>query len=105
MSVEFFLEKLVFPVALAIVAVFLDRWRTSEEKKTNDAALKVIKELLTCESWAKRTFQEIKSKLGGFSDDELRKLLVRSGAVRFNGQGEQELWGLISRNKQNIKQG
>jgi hypothetical protein len=32
--------------------------------------------------WTWRTFAIIKHHLGGFEDDELRKLLVRAGAIR-----------------------
>ena len=51
----------------------------------------------------KRSFDVIRRRIGGFSDDDLRQLLVRSGAVRFyRGRGtshEVELWGLRARNK------
>ena len=59
----------------------------------------VAKALLQKEKWRKRSFEEIKKRLGGFEDDELRKTLVRSGAVQFDGKDGTELWGLISRNE------
>jgi hypothetical protein len=40
----------------------------------------------------------IKVHLGGFADDELRKILVRAGAVRFEAKSGSELWGLLERN-------
>lgn len=42
----------------------------------------------------------IKKRLGGFDDEELRRIMVRAGAVRFEGSDGKELWGLISRNKE-----
>ena len=59
-----------------------------------------VKTLLEQPEWECRTFDMIKKRLGGFDDDELRKLLVRAGAVRAfrNDERKTELWGLASRN-------
>jgi hypothetical protein len=57
--------------------------RLKQELKTEFMAEKVVSELLSAEKWTKRSFEAIKRRLGGFEDDELRKILVRSGAVRF----------------------
>lgn len=69
------------------------------ELRTEFMAEEAARTLLQNERWKKRSFEEIKMRLGGFSDDELRKILVRAGAVRFEGTESKELWGLISRNK------
>jgi hypothetical protein len=45
-----------------------------------------------------RTFRVLKYHLGGFTDDELRKILVRAGGIRLMAGG-QEVWGLLSRNR------
>lgn len=76
--------------------------RLKKELKTEFMAEQVVNRLLNDEKWQKRSFEEIKKRLGGFEDDELRKLLVRSGAVRFEKSGGSELWGLIERNKKDI---
>lgn len=73
--------------------------RLKKELKTEFMAEKVAKELLSNEKWTQRSFDAIKKRLGGFEDDELRKILVRSGAVRFEGSNGEELWGLISKNE------
>jgi hypothetical protein len=62
------------------------------------AAETAVRTLLMDERWPKRSFMIIKSHLGGFADDELRKLLVRAGAVRFTWKS-QEYWGLLDRNR------
>jgi hypothetical protein len=59
------------------------------------------RELLECERWQKRSFTTIKARLGGFDDDELKRVLVRAGAVRFRGANDEELWGLLKRNAVN----
>ncbi|MFQ5354614.1 MAG: hypothetical protein ACE5DR_06670 [Thermodesulfobacteriota bacterium] len=67
------------------------------------SAENAVRELLGSERWSKqRSFKTIKARLGGFEDDELRKILVRAGAIRFKGQGDSELWGLMSRNQDNL---
>jgi hypothetical protein len=45
-----------------------------------------------------RTFDTLGRHLGGFRDDELRKLLLRAGAVRFFDKDGKEFWGLLNRN-------
>ena len=75
-------------------------------------AQKVAKVLLENKDWKLRSFAEIRRRLGGFGDDELRRLLVCCGAVRFHKNGtttfpkegsDDELWGLYERNKDAIK--
>ena len=46
--------------------------------------------------------EEIEKRLGGFQNDELRKILVRAGAARFSSGDDTELWGLISRNRDDL---
>jgi len=46
-------------------------------------AEEAVRELLNHPEWWQRSFKAIKDKVGGFEDDELRKLLVRAGAARF----------------------
>jgi hypothetical protein len=51
--------------------------------------------------WKLRSFDVIKCHLGGFKDDELRKLLVRSGAIRTYATYSRktlEVWGLLENN-------
>jgi hypothetical protein len=63
------------------------------------AAERVARALLEDARWEQRTFGTIKRHLGGFADDELRKLLVRAGAIRFSSKSGDEIWGLLDRNR------
>ena len=76
--------------------------RLRTELRTEFMAEEAVKKLLRHEKWEKRSFAEIQRRVGGFADDELRKLLVRAGAVRFYGKNNKEFWGLIERNKSNV---
>jgi hypothetical protein len=60
------------------------------------------KSLLQDERWKKRSFKAIKNRLGGFEDNELRKILVRAGAISFESDKGEELWGLISENQSDL---
>ena len=73
-------------------------------QRTEYMTEKAIKNLLKNKNGGKRTFKEIKKKVGVFEENELRKILVRIGAVRFLTKDEdldtdQELWGLLKINK------
>ena len=72
------------------------------ELRTEFMAEHAAKLLLQTDKWQKRSFEEIKKRLRGFGDDELRKILVRAGAVQFEGSQSNELWGLISRNRDEL---
>ena len=67
-----------------------------------DSAQRVAFELLSHEKWSLRSFKVIRHHLGGFDDDELRKILVRAGAIRFMSKSGLELWGLLERNKKRL---
>ncbi|MBV6623831.1 MAG: hypothetical protein KI793_13000 [Rivularia sp. (in: Bacteria)] len=60
------------------------------------SAERSVQKLLECTKWKRRTFNTLKYHLGGFEDDELRKILIRAGAIRF--EEDVETWGLLERN-------
>ncbi len=73
--------------------------RLRAELRTEFMAEEAIRQLLQHPNWAQRSFDAIKRRLGGFQDDELRRHLVRAGAVTFwSDSGNEEWWGLRERN-------
>jgi hypothetical protein len=70
------------------------------DNATAFAAEHVAHELMKHETWKLRSFRIIKHHLGGFTDDELKKILVRAGAIRIQSESGEELWGLLDRNKE-----
>lgn len=76
--------------------------RLKRELRTEFMAEQVVRKLLLHESWKMRSFLAIEKRLGGFEQDELRKLLIRSGAVRFENTNGEEMWGLIEKNKDKL---
>ena len=53
-----------------------------EQHKTEFMAEETAKHFLSHKGYTDRTFEILKSHLGGFEADELRKILVRAGAIR-----------------------
>ena len=68
-----------------------------EEHKTEFMAESTVKHFLNHKSFTDRSFETIKKQLGGFEDDELRKILVRAGAIRNYREDGSEWWRLLSR--------
>ncbi|MFD4760889.1 hypothetical protein ACFWOJ_18945 [Streptomyces sp. NPDC058439] len=76
-----------------------------EDLRTEYMAEAAIRRLLIHPEWEKRSFGAIRQRLGdGFTDTELRKLLVRAGAVRLPDKDKKdlELWGLAERNEDEL---
>jgi hypothetical protein len=94
--------SLLVAVATTIIGYYVQRDKLRHELRTEFMAEQVIARLLNHPKWRRRSFTALRKYVGGFDDDELRRLLVRSGALRFqakdNGDDE-EFWGLLSRNK------
>lgn len=85
---------------VALFGVVFGEYRFRRQHRTE----KSIGHLLEITGWEQRSFEEIKKKIGGFEDDnELRRLLVRAGAIRFLRKDGTEFWGLLSRNKKKLE--
>lgn len=107
------LVALVTSVLTALITILIAQSQLrqqaaqSEEKlrrefKLDYAAETVAHELLQDAEWRLRSFDVIEHHLAGFTDDELRKVLVRAGAVCFRSKAGKELWGLLSRNRDRL---
>jgi hypothetical protein len=83
---------------IALVATILPN-RKVRNFKLEFAAEGVAREMLIDRKWPYRTFRILKYHLSGFTDDELRKILVRAGGIRLTAGGH-EVWGLLARNRE-----
>ncbi|HWW12536.1 MAG TPA: hypothetical protein VN018_08460 [Brevundimonas sp.] len=98
------LVSAVVSVAVALLASMSNRARLRREFALEFASEAAVKALLTHPDWKCRTFDMIQKRLGGFDEDELRRLLVRAGAVRaYRNSDKAELWGLASLNPELLK--
>jgi hypothetical protein len=82
-----------------LITFLIQEKRLRTELRTEFMAEQAVRKLLQNKNWRKRSFESIKKRIGGFEDNELRKILVRSGAVEFEGENGKELWGLIDCNE------
>ena len=96
------ITSVIASLITAIVAFALQERKLRAELRTEFMAEQAAKSLLENERWTKRSFDEIRKRLGGFEDNELRKVLVRAGAVRFESSEGNEFWGLVSRNEAEV---
>ena len=68
-----------------------------EQHKVDFMAELTARHFLEHKSFTDRSFETLRNHLGGFEDDELRKILVRAGAVRVYREDGSEWWRLLSR--------
>jgi hypothetical protein len=68
-----------------------------EQHRTEFMAEETARLLLSHKGFTDRSFETLKRHLGGFEDDELRKILVRAGAMRTYRDDGSEWWRLVSR--------
>jgi hypothetical protein len=89
---------LVTAIVTALVTISISERKLRRDFGLEFAAERVAHELMQSK-WRLRSFDVIKFHLGGFEDDDLRKMLVKAGAIRFASKSGFELWGLLSRNR------
>lgn len=68
-----------------------------QQHKTEFMAEETARHFLSHKSFTDRSFETLQKNLGGFTDDELRRILVRAGAIRVYRDDGSEWWRLLSR--------
>jgi hypothetical protein len=96
------ITSVITAIVTGLVTFTVQERKLKAELRTEFMAEQAVNLLLQHKKWKKRSFDEIKKRIGGFDEIELRKLLVRAGAVKFEASDGGEFWGLISRNKGDI---
>lgn len=81
-------------------AVYLASAR--EAVKTEYMAEETARYYLNHKGYRDRSFEHLSRRLGGVEDNELRKILVRAGAVRYIRADRSEWWRLLSREAEDI---
>lgn len=93
--------------ATGIVSLLQQRQQQAHELKMHELDNKSTRiaeetafEWLRHESWVDRSWEHFRERLGGFTDDELRKLLVGVGAIRTIRKDGTEWWSLWDRQQE-----
>lgn len=74
-----------------------------EAVKTEHMAETTAQYFLSHKGYTDRSFELLSTRLGGFEPDELRRILVRAGAVRYVRRNDTEYWRLLSREPEAIE--
>ena len=87
---------------------FEDELTTQREKLKAEYATEAsvetaLEHMLSLYELPYRSFPMIRHHIGGFESNELRRLLVRAGAVRFMAADGTELWALAARVERDFK--
>ena len=101
----------LFALAGALVGGLISFWHQEkriaadiaiaiEATKTEHMAEKTALGYLNHKGYTDRSFDFLSKRLGGFENDELRKILVRAGAVRYIRGDGKEYWRLLSRSEE-----
>lgn len=104
------LASLVGAVVGGLVSWLLNRQlhaqqleRLRQQYKTEFAAEDTARHFLGHKGYTDRSFEVLRKHLGGFEDDELRRILVRAGAVRTFRDDGSEWWRLLDRMDEYIR--
>jgi hypothetical protein len=74
-----------------------------ETNKVEFMAETTARHFLSHKSFTDRSFETLRNHLGGFTDDELRRILVRAGAIRVYRADGSEWWRLLARMEEFIE--
>jgi hypothetical protein len=74
-----------------------------ERNKADFMAETTARHYLMNPRYTDRSFEMLQERLGGFDEDDLRRILVRAGAVRFMRQNGTEWWRLLERDDEAIR--
>jgi glutamate mutase epsilon subunit len=92
------------------ISYFLNRQQLQNQLRVQQDLYKVefmaevtARHFLSHKSFTDRSFETLRNHLGGFTDDELRKILVRAGAIRVYREDGSEWWRLLSRMEEFIE--
>jgi Zn-dependent peptidase ImmA (M78 family) len=101
------LAALVAGLVGGLISVWLQREKIRHERKlledthkTEFVAEATARYFLQHKDFTDRSFEHLRERLGGFTDDELRKLLVRAGATRIIRSDKSEWWRLLDREEE-----
>jgi hypothetical protein len=68
-----------------------------QQYRTEFMAEDTARHFLRHRGYTDRSFETLRKHLGGFTDDELRRILVRAGAIRDYRADGSEWWRLLER--------
>jgi hypothetical protein len=89
--------SIVTAVISSIITFRVSEKKHEREYKLDYSVEEIVLKFLNHPKWRFRTFKTIKYHIAGFEDNELRQILLRVGAIRFEDGEGAEIWGLFER--------
>jgi hypothetical protein len=74
------------------------------QNKSQEQAKEILDEMLNNKKYVDRSFLALKGKIGGFSDDEIRKLLLEIGAIKTTRKDDNSEWWYMKDRKEERNQ-
>ena len=94
---------LIGVVVGGLISWLIQKDRASTDMRIALEAVKTAQYFLSHKGYTDRSFELLSKRLGGFEEDELRRILVRAGAVRYiRADDNSEWWRLLSRSDEAI---
>ena len=96
---------IVFKGLFDIIKLKMSHDHEKENYRSQNLAKENIKEILldmlNHRKYTDRTFDTLKNRIGGYSDDDIRKLLMEVGAQKVNRSTDgKEMWYLTERQEE-----
>ena len=91
------LVSLVTAVISSVITFRVSEKKHQREYKLEYQVEDLVLKFLNHPKWRFRSFKTIKYHIAGFEDNELRQILLRVGALRFQDAEGIEIWGLFER--------
>ena len=95
--------SLFIAIVSSIITLRVADKKHNREYKLEYKVEELVLKFLNHPDWRFRTFKTVKHHIAGFEDNELRQILVRVGALRFEDSEGTELWGLFERVKPELE--
>ena len=107
-----YLIPIVTSLISAVIAIYIMRKKLEKEIELSETRLRheyqteftvelAIQKLMK-KGFALRSFSLIKHHIRGFKDDELQRMLLRSGCICFRVVKGVEYWGLLEENEDSL---
>jgi hypothetical protein len=73
------------------------------QNQSTEVVKSLLVEMLSHKSYTDRSFEALKSPIGGYTDDEVRQLLHEIKAKKVSRKDDSEWWYLLSREDERIQ--
>ncbi|WP_196160826.1 hypothetical protein [Reinekea sp. G2M2-21] len=72
----------VIGAGVTIAAKFVGTYEERKARRMDTRAISIIRDMLNHKRFVERSFRAIRSRVPGYTDNELRRLLLEMGAIR-----------------------